>query len=215
MPEISQWIETTKKGFAGEIARARDSHFGGGGGLAVVKEITGCTDRLLSSVFVRICTESGVLPERSGWALAAVGGYGRGELNPYSDIDIMFLGDKARGDEIPSRSLHLFWDLGLNIGHSVRSVSDCAALMKGDITIMTSLMEARPIIGEARVFEEFRLKTASAINRKKAEEYVREKLAERTSRHKKYGDSIFLREPNVKEGAGGLRDIHAVLWIAR
>ena len=213
--EVSSWIGTAKQDFAGEIARARESHFGGAGGLAVVREITGCTDRLLSSVFKRICEEAGTVPEKSGWALAAVGGYGRGELNPHSDIDIMFLGDKAGGEEIPSRSLHLLWDLGLNIGYSVRSVSDCAALMKGDVTIMTALMEARMITGEGRIFEEFRQKTASAMNRKKSEEYVREKLSERTSRHKKYGDSIFLREPNVKEGAGGLRDIHAALWIAR
>ncbi len=214
-PAVSSWIETARKDFALEIARARESHFGGAGGLAVVREITGCTDRLLASAFARICGEAGVAPEKSGWALAAVGGYGRGELNPHSDIDIMFLGDKAGGDEIPSRSLHLFWDLGLNIGYSVRSVDHCAALMKGDVTIMTSLMEARMITGESRVFGEFRQKTAAAVNRKKSEEYVREKLSERISRHKKYGDSIFLREPNVKEGAGGLRDIHAALWIAR
>ncbi len=213
-PAVSSWIETARKDFALEIAGARESHFGGAGGLAVVREITGCTDRLLASAFAMICGEVGVAPENSGWALAAVGGYGRGELNPHSDIDIMFLGDKAGGDEIPSRSLHLLWDLGLNIGYSVRSASDCAALMKGDVTIMTSLMEARMITGESRVFGDFRHKTAAAINRRKSEEYVREKLSERISRHRKYGDSIFLREPNVKEGAGGLRDIHAALWIA-
>ena len=213
--EISSWIETAKKDFADGIALARDSHFKGAGGLVVVKEITACTDRLLSMAFARVCSEAGVAPENSGWMLAAVGGYGRGELNPHSDIDIMFLGVKSGGDDIPSRALHLLWDLGLNIGYSVRSVDDCASLMKGDVTIMTSLMEARPILGEAQVFENFRAKTALAINHKKAEEYVREKLVERTRRHKKYGDSVYLREPNVKEGAGGLRDVHAALWIAR
>jgi [protein-PII] uridylyltransferase len=213
--EVSSWIETAKKDFAEGIALARASHFKGAGGLAVVKEITACTDRLLSMAFARVCSEAGAAPEKSGWMLAAVGGYGRGELNPHSDIDIMFLGVKSGDDDIPSRTLHLLWDLGLNIGYSVRSVDDCAALMKGDVTIMTSLMEARPILGEARVFEDFNAKTAQAINHKKAEEYVREKLVERNRRHKKYGDSVYLREPNIKEGAGGLRDVHAALWIAR
>ena len=212
------WVEGARRGFAAGSAGIRDMHAGGAGGLRVVQAITALHDGLIESAFERVRTEMGLPVNPAGWALAAVGGYGRGELNPHSDIDIMFLcreGAPEAGKEFATNTLHLLWDLGLNLGYSVRTASDCLSLMKNDFTIMTSLLESRLICGDAEIFEGFTRKINAQRGAKAAEDYVREKLIERTMRHKKHGDSVYLREPNIKEGAGGLRDIHAALWISR
>jgi [protein-PII] uridylyltransferase len=212
------WIFDTKSWSAAELEKARKRHREGAGGLDVVRMITGHTDALLSAVFDRVCAEASLLPGASGWALAAVGGYGRGELNPYSDIDIMFLGRKLSGEkdkEFATRALHAIWDLGVNIGYSVRTPDECCVMVKTDYTILTALLETRLICGDPEVFKEFETRMKFIASPKSSEAYIREKLQERVRRHKKHGDSVYLREPNLKEGAGGLRDIHTALWISR
>ena len=219
-PDSSAWVKAAKEGYREEMERIKDMHFGGAGGTAVVKANTEATERLVKSVFNKVLSETGTEGRDSGWTLLAVGGFGRGELNPYSDVDIMFLcrdgmSASERKDGFATRNLHLLWDLGLDLGYSVRSASDCAGLVKQDFTIMTSLLEARYLCGDRRIADEFARKMGESRRPKAVEEYIREKLTEKARRHKKYGDSIFLREPNIKEGAGGLRDIHAAFWIAR
>jgi len=207
-----------KEEFSLGSGRVRESHFSGAGGMAVVREITALTDRLLQSVFDMAAEDAVREGAGRGWTLIAVGGYGRGELNPFSDVDIMFLGRQGASEKdraLPTKALHMMWDLGLNLGYSVRCAEDCVSLARNDFTIMTSLLEARYICGEKDIFDDFIRKISAGMRPKSVEEYIREKLAERAKRHKKHGDSVFLREPNLKEGAGGLRDIHAALWISR
>ncbi|MBI5694621.1 MAG: [protein-PII] uridylyltransferase [Nitrospirae bacterium] len=215
---ISAWVAEHRELSARQGERTREAHFSGAGGLAVVRAITAQTDYLVSAAFGRVCEETGVRPETSGWALTAIGGYGRSEMNPYSDVDIMFLGrdgTSGREEVFPTRVLHILWDLGMNIGYSVRCADDCRALAKDDTTVMTSLLEARFVFGDRRVYDGFTSKMGDVRRPRAVDDYIREKLSERQKRHKKHGDSVFLREPNLKEGAGGLRDIHAAMWISR
>jgi len=217
--DMPTFVQALKDGFAAEAARIREAHFGGATGASVVKANTALMDRVVSLVFERAASEAGLSPGDPGWALAAIGGYGRGELNPHSDVDLMFIGpDKAGGGEtvkeFPTRVLHILWDLGLDIGYSVRRVEDCVKLIKQDSTIMTSLIESRRLCGAEGGYAKFVSAMEEARRPRLVDSFIREKLNERARRHKKFGDSVFLREPNIKEGAGGLRDIHTALWIS-
>ena len=213
-----EWLERTKADYISGSGKIREMHFAGGGGGKVVKAFTAHTDNTIRLAFEKACSDEEVRPESSGCSLLSIGGYGRGELNPFSDIDLMFLCRDGAGPaerDFPTRVLHILWDLGFNIGYSVRSAEDCCSLIRKDFTILTSLLESRRLCGEKDLYRVYEEKLARSIKPKDAEEFIREKLLERTRRHKKYGDSVYLREPNIKEGAGGLRDIHAALWIAR
>jgi [protein-PII] uridylyltransferase len=217
-PAGQEWLQRIKDEYAEGSLVIKEMHFSGAGGMEVVKAVTAHTDSFIRAAFEKVCADLGATPKKAGWALAAIGGYGRGELNPYSDIDIMFIGRDGsleKENVLPTKALHLLWDMGFNIGYSVRTPADCCSLAKTDFTIMTSLLESRLICGEKEVFSAFLEKMKGVNNPKAVEEFIREKLLERTKRHKKYGDSVYLREPNIKEGAGGLRDIHAAMWIAR
>jgi [protein-PII] uridylyltransferase len=156
------------------------------------------------------------LPEQvDGLALVAVGGYGRGELLPHSDIDLLLLHDAAAIEAHRSaleRFMAFLWDVGLEVGSSVRSVKDCAKLAAGDITIMTTLLESRPLMGDASLFQSLQAALAPVWP---VAAFYKAKLAEQKRRHAKYDDTGYKLEPNVKEGPGGLRDIHTVAWVAK
>ena len=145
---------------------------------------------------------------------AAVGGYGRGELAPHSDIDLLFLLPfkvTARQEQVIEYVLYMLWDLKLKVGHAARSIDDCLRLARRDLTIGTSLLEARYLWGERKLFGELRQRFRTSGN----PEFVEAKLAERDARHKRMGDSRYILEPNVKEGKGGLRDLQTLYWIAK
>jgi [protein-PII] uridylyltransferase len=151
-------------------------------------------------------------------AVAAVGGYGRGELAPFSDIDLLFLfpyKQTPRGEQVVEYMLYLLWDLGIKVGHSTRSTDDCIRLAKQDLTIRTALLEARFLWGDQALFLEFRKAFQDRVVNGTALDFVDGKLAERDARHKKLGDSRYLVEPNVKDGKGGLRDLQTLFWIAK
>jgi len=151
----------------------------------------------------------------SGFALVAVGGYGRGELFPHSDVDVLILvpptlTEKAR--ESVERFIGELWDVGLEIGHSVRSVSECAEEAGKDITILTTLLEARRIAGSRASF----LALSEAIQRDfDPRRYFKAKRIEQEQRHEKYQDTPYSLEPNLKESPGGLRDLQNILWVSR
>ncbi|MBM3554205.1 MAG: [protein-PII] uridylyltransferase [Alphaproteobacteria bacterium] len=150
-------------------------------------------------------------------AVVAVGGYGRGELAPFSDIDLMFLfpyKPPAWGEQAVEWLLYLLWDLGLKVGHSTRSVEDALRLAHTDHTICTALLEARAIYGDESLFAELRRRFAKEVQGKGGA-FVEAKLAERNARHQRLGDTRYLVEPNLKEGKGGLRDLHTLFWIAK
>ena len=151
-------------------------------------------------------------------AIVGLGGTGRGEMAPFSDVDLMFLTKAkptAQHERLVEAVLKILWDLKLKVGHSIRSTGELLALAKSDMTVRTALLEARLIWGEADIFadamQRFRAKVVSGS----AAEFVAAKLAERDERHKRMGDSRYVVEPNVKDGKGGLRDLHTLYWIGK
>lgn len=161
-----------------------------------------------------------ILWDREDWgdaqiAVVAVGGYGRGELHPHSDIDLLFLlGDNCDSQrEQLSNYLTLLWDIGLNIGHSVRSVDECVEQARADITVLTNLMEARVIRGDAQLMDNVRDLTGTE-HMWASREFFRAKLDEQNERHTKFADTEYNLEPNIKSSPGGLRDLQVLGWIA-
>jgi [protein-PII] uridylyltransferase len=151
-------------------------------------------------------------------AQLAVGGYGRAEMAPYSDVDIAFLTPwKPTGwtEQVIESMLYLLWDLGLKVGHSSRSLDEMVRLAKSDLTIRTALLEARYVWGDQALYDEAAARFASEVVSGTARSFVTEKLAERDTRHKRMGDSRYVVEPNVKEGKGGLRDLQTLFWIGK
>ncbi len=151
-------------------------------------------------------------------ALLAVGGYGRAEMAPFSDVDIAFLTPwKPTGwtEQVIEAMLYLLWDLGLKVGHSSRSLDEMVRLAKGDLTIRTALLEARYVWGDQALYDEAAARFQAEVVTGTARSFVTEKLAERDARHKRMGDSRYVVEPNVKEGKGGLRDLQTLFWIGK
>jgi [protein-PII] uridylyltransferase len=152
-------------------------------------------------------------------ALVAIGGYGRGELAPFSDIDLLFLLPykiTPRSEQVIEAVLYLLWDLGLKVGHAVRSVDDCLRQAKADMTIRTTLLEKRFLWGDQRLYFELKRRFDHAIRGGSANaEFLEAKLAERRRRHDRLGGSRYVLEPNIKDGKGGLRDLHTLFWIAK
>jgi [protein-PII] uridylyltransferase len=155
--------------------------------------------------------------EDAAIALLAVGGYGRGELHPYSDIDLLILLDSADHEtfrEPIERFLTLLWDIGLEVGQSVRSVDECAEEARVDLTVITNLMESRTIAGPERLRQRM-LGVTSSEQMWPSKEFFLAKRKEQRARHAKYNDTEYNLEPNVKGSPGGLRDIQTILWVAR
>ena len=151
-------------------------------------------------------------------AIVAVGGYGRGELAPQSDIDLLFLSNwklTPHAEQIVEFLLYTLWDLGLKVGHATRSIDECIRLAKFDLTIRTALLEARYLWGDAALYRGLRQKFRDFTAAEGANGFVTQKLAERDVRHAKMGDSRYVLEPNIKDGKGGLRDLHTLFWIAK
>ena len=150
--------------------------------------------------------------------LIAVGGYGRAEMAPHSDVDIGFLTPgKQTGwaEQVIESMLYALWDLGLKIGHSSRSLDEMVRQAKSDITIRTALLEARYVWGDPVLYDEAARRFKAEVQADTARQFIADKLAERDARHRKMGDTRYVVEPNVKEGKGGLRDLHALFWIGK
>jgi [protein-PII] uridylyltransferase len=153
-----------------------------------------------------------------GLALVGLGGTGRGEMAPFSDLDLMFLTagvPSANQQRCAEAVLHLLWDLKLKGGQSVRSIDELLALAAGDMTIRTGFLEARWLWGDADPFDIATRRFRAEVIQGSAAEFVAAKLAERDARHVRMGDSRYVVEPNVKDGKGGLRDLHALYWIGK
>jgi len=151
-------------------------------------------------------------------SLLAVGGYGRGELAPHSDVDLLFLFPYKQTpwcEQVIEFCLYLLWDLGLKVGHATRTVDECVRLAKKDITIQTALLEARYVWGDQALAGELRDKYFKDVISGNGKHFIEAKLQERDDRHQRYGNSRYVVEPNIKEGKGGLRDIQTLFWIAK
>jgi len=212
-----------------ETARLKMLHRAGSGGREICRARAVVLDALhrhiLEALINTLAEEA--RRELPRYALVAIGGYGRGELNPHSDIDIMLLhtGDTAAAARgrvhpfiklltDPGGLLYTLFDLGLKVGYSVRTVDDCVSSANENIQTKTSLIEARLLCGDALLFRDMQSVVLARCVRGHEEAYIAARLADQAARREKYGNSVLMQEPNIKNGCGGLRDYQNLLWMA-
>ena len=172
----------------------------------------------LHSQIVRLAYEHVIGSSPPDLAIVGLGGTGRAEMAPFSDLDLMFLTRSKPSPEIAKvveDLLYLLWDLQLKVGHSLRSADELISLASGDMTVRTAFLESRLLWGSEEIFEEAVRRFRSEIVSGSAAEFVSAKLVERDERHVKMGDSRYVVEPNIKDGKGGLRDLHTLYWIGK
>ena len=188
-------------------------------GLQAARMLGRLVDGVIGALYDHAVNDTGRgLGEPEHLSIAATGGYGRGVLAPFSDIDLLFLtADKPSPHTLRMVEyiLYFLWDLGLKVGHATRSIEDCLLEGGRDTTIRTALLDARYLAGDASLFGVFHQRFRQACKEAGVAEYIAAKQAERDVRHRRYGDSPFMVEPNIKEGRGGLRDLQTLYWIAR
>ena len=204
-----------------ENHRLRLRHQAGGGGREVCASRASLIDVLLRHVFQ---AASAAAEERNAnrslpVSLVALGGYGRGELNPGSDVDVMFLHPHT-GKKVPDslaqtveQVLYFLWDVGFKVGHSTRSVREAVSQANGDMLTKTAMLEARHLAGDADLFQRFRAQFRRHCVAGHEKDYITARMEDQARRHEKFGNSVYLQEPNVKSGCGGLRDYQNLLWI--
>ncbi|MBY0274183.1 [protein-PII] uridylyltransferase [Candidatus Binatia bacterium] len=201
-------------------ARLHTWHDAGASGVAVVEAWTQAIDRLLTFLFdaATAAYRRRYVQLDQRCAVLAQGGYGRGELNPQSDIDLLFLYPHKVTpyvETVNEKILYTLWDTRLQVGFAVRNVTECVRLAATDLKIKTALIDARYVCGDHPLAEEFARALERDIKPRATGKFFREKLNESQERHHEYGDSVYLLEPQLKEGQGGLRDLHTALWIAK
>ena len=188
-----------------------------GAGHAATQAYSYLTDQLVRILFDHVTGTDPDLRD-TGIAILAAGGYGRSEMCPHSDVDLVFLTareDDPQAARLVEALLYWLWDLKLKVGHSTGTVKSTTALALEDLTVRTSLLEARFVWGDAALFDEGARAFWRDVARGEERRFVKEKLAERNARHKRMGDSRYVVEPNVKEGKGGLRDLQTLYWIGK
>jgi [protein-PII] uridylyltransferase len=192
-----------------------------GKGLACAERLAALVDTIITALFDFAAGH--VFPVSNPSAaerlsLAAVGGYGRGTLAPYSDLDLLFLfpwKQTAWSESVTEYILYMLWDLRLKVGHATRTVNETLKAARDDMTIRTALLEARPLAGDEALFAEFQTRYHKEVVAGTARQFIAAKLAERDARHAGAGQSRYLVEPQVKEGKGGQRDLQTLFWIAK
>lgn len=203
--------------YRGEI---RTLHTAGASGSEVAHLLCDMTDELINKLLHCIVFDldgSGGIFDHI--TLVAVGGYGRGELNPFSDIDIMFLHDgslpAARVEDIAQKLLYFLWDMRLDVGYSVRVIADCIEMAAADGTVKTALLDARFLKGSRPIYDNLVKVIYNQILPRSSDSFIKQKIADMKGRREKYGSTVYLLEPNLKEGEGGLRDLQTAMWVAR
>ena len=206
-----------------DAARARAARRleAGGDGVEVARLYSEAADDMLTALW-RLTTDT-LYPapnptEAERLSLIAVGGYGRGVLAPFSDLDLLFLRpwkSIPRTEQVIEFMLYVLWDLGVKVGQAARSVDECLSLAKTDMTVRTALLEARPLAGDDALAEDFIARFRAFVVKADPRPFIAAKLEERNVRHQKTGAVRYRVEPNVKDGKGGLRDLNTLFWIAR
>ncbi|MGF1650711.1 MAG: [protein-PII] uridylyltransferase [Hyphomicrobiaceae bacterium] len=192
-----------------------------GSGMRASAVISDRMDAIVAALFRH--ARSHVFPpsvddESDQLAIVATGGYGRGHLAPFSDIDLLFVvpfRQSPWGESVAEYILYVLWDLGLKVGHATRNIEQCVRLSNGDMTIRTALVDARFIDGTRALYDAFDERFWSDVRSTSARTFVEAKMRERDQRHERTGKSRFLVEPNVKDGKGGLRDLHTIHWLSK
>ncbi len=204
-----------------EEHRLRLRHQYGGGGREIcalrVELIDVLMQRIFDATLNFAARERGASP--APLALFALGGYGRRELNPFSDVDIMFLHEKARGkispyaEQVIEQILYLLWDVGFKVGHSTRSINEAVELANKDMLTKTAMLESRSLGGDPGLATRFRAAFRQHCVRGHVREYTELRMQDQASRHAKFGDTVYVQEPHLKSGCGGLRDYQNLLWM--
>src|SRR5438132_5180798 len=209
-----------KKFLKVEEHRLRLKHQAGVGGREICVRRAELVDILLRYVFdAAAATVRGNGETKVPVALIALGGYGRGELNPFSDVDVMVLHHHGVAkisphlQEMANQVLYLLWDSGFKVGHSQRSIKESITEPNRDMRTKTAMLESRFLAGDSELAQEFRKQVRSKCVDGHEQEYVAMRMQDQVSRHKKYGDSVYLQEPNLKSGCGGLTDYQNLLWM--
>ncbi|MGE3540985.1 MAG: [protein-PII] uridylyltransferase [Candidatus Tectimicrobiota bacterium] len=208
-----EFLKSLKTLMTAAHERIRQEHNAGARGRNVVRHLTALVDDVVRTVFQYVRAQH---PEETELcALVALGGYGRGELNPFSDIDLMFLCQKSPPDQVVRDTLYLLWDVGYTLGHSVRTQRDVVKMADTDLTAQTAMLEVRLLDGDRALFEWFHEEIGHRrFTPRRRHAFVRQKIAEYRKRHATFANTVNLMEPNVKESPGGLRDYHTALWIS-
>jgi [protein-PII] uridylyltransferase len=204
-----------------EEHRLRLSHQSGGGGREICALRVELIDVLLRHIFAAASNfarqEKGATP--TPLTVVALGGYGRRELNPFSDVDVMFLRDKNGSGISPyaaqviEQTLYLLWDIGFKVGHSTRSIPEAISLANTDMLTKTAMLESRQLSGDPQLERLFRKRFRANCVKGREKEYVELRMRDQAERHAKFGDSVYMQEPNLKSGCGGLRDYQNLLWM--
>ena len=210
-------LEFFRATLAEGLVALKERHAGGESGGDSVRAHASFMDELVQTI-VRF---AGAEAEAAGLTptplvVVALGGYGRGELHPSSDIDVMVVYDGELSpyvQRVMQELLYTLWDLGLQVGHSLRSLGDCVAMARTDFPSRTSMQEARLVVGDRKLFQRFGRVLRDNVYRHDFEQFLATTLAEREQRYRKHGASPYIGEPNVKESAGGLRDMHTAMWL--
>ena len=217
-------LELYKKWMAQEEHKLCELHKNQASGMKVVKARSGTIDHLIRHLFdynlKAFEAEFGSLPFPIG--ILALGGYGRSEMCPYSDVDIMFLyPEKVRSKILPKFQevftegiLYMLWDLGFKVGHSTRTIKQCLEEAKADVQSKNAMLESRLVAGSENLFQVFD-QAYTNFCKKNTHQYVLERLRDQQERRMKYGDTVFIQEPDIKSGVGGLRDYHNLLWMGQ
>lgn len=218
-PNSAELLAHYKKFMKIENHRLRLRHYSGGSGRELCAQRASLIDVVLRNLLEAAYGAAETVEKHPRLALVAIGGYGRGELNPYSDIDIMFL--RGGGKEIDpllsdtvEQILYMLWDVGFKVGHSTRSIPEAIKQANADMLSKTSLLEARLVAGNADLFEEFRTEFVAKCVAPCEDKYIADRIANQSDRHSKFGHTVYMQEPNIKNGCGGLRDYQNLLWIA-
>jgi [protein-PII] uridylyltransferase len=206
------------------LGRARqllfERHLAGASGGDIVAAWTAVVDHVVQAMYeaarASYAERYTVLDQRV--AFIAQGGYGRGELNPCSDIDLLVVYPQrpdAFVETVTEKVLYALWDTGLTVGHALRNLRDCVKLGGKDLKVKTALLDTRFLAGDQALYATFTATMESDLLKRNATRFFRDKVAESDDRHRRYGDSVYLVEPQIKEGEGGLRDIHTAMWLAK
>jgi len=182
-----------------------------------VRQRSDLVDILFGRLFAQVCTEAIGKAKPDGFTAAAYGGYGRREMNPFSDVDIMFLhsGRKTTPQETVAvqEITRMLWDIGFKVGHAVRSVPEAVAQANEDLQTKTSMLESRCLCGDRELFQKFRAEFERKCVKGQEDAYLAWRLVNQRELHEQYGRIISMQEPNIKHGMGGLRDYQNLLWI--
>ncbi len=205
---------TAKEFFDQEYANIFRFHRAGAGGLAVAAELTQLVDTTLTRLWEQLPDMS-----RHRCTVVALGGYGRCEMAPHSDVDVMVLfadeRSRSEGSDTAQQFLHSLWNLGFDVGHSVRTIDDCLKLYQTDVDVWASVLESRYVCGDSGIMDRYTSAFLSAVEHRSDRSFITSVLSGVDERHDKYEHSVKLLEPNVKNCAGGIRDIHSLVWLYR